>query len=171
MTECFFFNEGQRKKKEYHLCCLCGNNGRLQRIISVNVSPLAGGWGAGGHNRLDRWRSSIRSGRSGPKRQRAASHTESNHPRLFTSPSGMKLTVKRGVSFLMSPRLTSIPITPRISWFWCWRERGLGGGVETHKVKLQLVAKKPDVRFGLRRLEKASVGSPRRSGRLWSLFC
>lgn len=27
-------------------------------------------------------------------------------------------TVKRGVSFLMSSRETSIPITPRINWFW-----------------------------------------------------
>lgn len=36
----------------------------------------------------------------------------------------LELTVKRGVSFLMSPRDTSIPITPRISWFWCCtRER------------------------------------------------
>lgn len=60
------------------------------------------------------------------KRQRAASHTERpSETRHF--PSGMKLTVKRGVSFLMSPRLTSIPITPRISWFWCWRERWVWG--------------------------------------------
>lgn len=40
----------------------------------------------------------------------------------------LELTVKRGVSFLMSPRDTSIPITPRISWFWCWvREKETEG--------------------------------------------
>lgn len=33
-----------------------------------------------------------------------------------------QLTVKRGVSFLMSSNDTSIPITPRINWFWCWEK-------------------------------------------------
>lgn len=35
---------------------------------------------------------------------------------------GHKLTVNRGVSFLMSSRETSIPMTPRINWFWCWNQ-------------------------------------------------
>lgn len=44
-------------------------------------------------------------------------------PARVRSHGGVKLTVKRGVSFLMSSRDTSIPITPRINWFWCWERK------------------------------------------------
>lgn len=40
------------------------------------------------------------------------------------------LTVKRGVSLLISSRETSMAITPKMSWFWDFWEKTMGGGKE-----------------------------------------
>lgn len=44
----------------------------MKNFMDVDSLPLAGGWGVGGHTRLDQWQSSIRLGRSGPERQATA---------------------------------------------------------------------------------------------------
>lgn len=67
-----------------------------------------------------------------------------------------ELTVKRGVSFLTSTRDTSIPITPRINWFWCWEERQKDVFIF------------PSCRLHLRQMHEFTA--PPRSCRLWSWF-
>lgn len=76
----------------------------------------------------------------------------------------VKLTVKRGVSFLMSSRDTSIPITPRINWFWCWEK------VWEKSMRKNSYSSGPATAYPTHHVFKHLFTAPRHSCHLWSLF-